>query len=295
MRIDGQTVLTGLVGGDIGRSPSPAMHNAAFEALGLNWAYLPLRVEPGCLKPALEGLRSSGFRGLNVTIPHKVEACGLVDEVRDDALVLGAVNTVSYEGDMMIGYNTDAEGLLRSLREAGADPAGPAFLIGAGGAARAAALALSRMGADSLHIFNRSRERAEELRGILKSKGIFDEIYIQEYEEAGARVLRECSCIVNSTPLDRDVPGELPVDYGMFTPGQVALDLGYLAHRSAFLREAEKRGAMAVNGRPMLLYQAAGSFRIWTGTEPPLAKMRRALEEELMSGRLCAGGRDGKA
>jgi shikimate dehydrogenase len=289
MTINGQTVLTGLVGGNIAGSPSPAMHNAAFEALGLNWVYLPLEVEPGRLEPALEGLRSTGFRGLNVTIPHKVEAFGLVDEARGDALVLGAVNTVSCEGGGMIGYNTDAEGLLRSLREAGAAPAGPVLMIGAGGAARAAALALSRLGADSLHILNRSRERAEELCRTLKSEGIFDEIYIQEYEEAGARVLRECSCVVNSTPLDRDAPGELPIDYGMFAPGQVALDLGYLAHRSAFLREAEKRGAMAVNGRPMLLYQAAEAFRIWTGEEPPLAKMRRALEEELMR------GRDGKA
>ena len=297
MEINGGTRLTGLIGSDIVNSPSPALHNAAYEALGMNWAYLPLRVRPGRLKRALEGLRDADFEGVNVTIPHKLEAAGLVDELRGDARALSTVNTVSFTETGTYGYNTDAAGLLRSLHEAGITSVTSVFMIGAGGAARAAALALSRLGAGTLHIFNRSPERAGEFMRLVKQAGVFDEIYIQEYNEIGARILADCSCVVNSTPLARSERGELPLDYGLFAAGQVVVDLGYLEDRSAFLREAEGRGALVLNGRPMLLYQAAEAFRVFTGLEPPIARMRQALEEELMDYRSrarSAGGRDGE-
>jgi shikimate dehydrogenase len=297
MEINGGTRLTGLIGSDIVDSPSPALHNAAYETLGMNWAYLPLRVGAGQLMDALEGLRAAGFVGVNVTIPHKLEAARLVDELRGDARVLNTVNTVHFAEAGIYGYNTDTEGLLRSMREAGVASVASVFMIGAGGAARAAALALSRLGARTLYIFNRNRERAGDFMNLVKREGIFDEIYIREYDEIGARILADCSCVVNSTPLARCERGELPLDYGLFGSGQVAVDLGYLEHRSAFLREAEGRGALAINGRPMLLYQAAEAFRVWTGTEPPVEGMRQALEEKLMdhcSRARSAGGRDGE-
>lgn len=298
MVIDGATILTGLVGSGISSSPSPAMFNAAYRELGINWAYLPLRVSPGRLEEALRGLRAADFAGVNVTIPHKVEAAGMADALRGEAGTLHSVNTLCFEESGTFGYNTDVAGLERSLREAGVDATGQVMIIGAGGAARAAAMALARMGATALHVFNRSRERAEEFGRLVKHEGIFDEVYVEEYSENGARVLAECSCVVNSTPLARDVPGELPVDYGGFRPGQAAVDLGYLEHRSAFLREAEGKGALAVNGRPMLLFQAAETFRIWTGAAAPISAMRLALEKGLMESRARirrAGGPDGEA
>jgi shikimate dehydrogenase len=297
MEINGGTRLTGLIGSDIVDSPSPALHNAAYKTLGMNWVYLPLRVRTGHLKEVLEGLRAADFMGVNVTIPHKLEAARLVDELRGDARLLRTVNAIRFAEAGTCGYNTDAEGLLRSLREAGIASVASVFMIGAGGAARAAALALSRLGARTLYIFNRSPERAGEFLQLVKREGLFDEIYIQEYDEIGARILADCSCVVNSTPLARCERGELPLDYGLFGSGQVAVDLGYLEHRSAFLREAEGQGALAINGRPMLLYQAAEAFRAWTGMEPPIEEMRQALEEELMDHRSrarSAGGRDGE-
>ncbi len=298
MTINGETILTGLIGSDIRRSPSPAMFNAAFRHLGMDWAYLPLRVAGDRLAEALPGLRAAGFSGVNVTIPHKLEAAALADVLEGDAARLRSVNTLRFEDGRTIGYNTDAAGLERSLREAGVDVSGPVLIVGAGGAARAAALALSRLGAGELHILNRSRPRAEEFERLVKHEGIFDETYVEEYGGIGARVLAECSCVVNSTPLARGMPGESPLDYGGFRPGQAAVDLGYLQYRSAFLRAAEERGALAINGRPMLLYQAAEAFRIWTGAEAPLPSMRLALEEELMERQARerrAGGRDGEA
>lgn len=297
MEINGSTRLTGLIGSDIVNSPSPALHNAAYESLGINWAYLPLRVRPGHLERALEGLRDADFAGVNVTIPHKLEAARLVDELRGDARALSTVNTISFTEAGMYGYNTDAAGLEQSLREAGIDSVTSVFMIGAGGAARAAALALSRLGAGTLHIFNRSLERAGEFERLVKQEGIFDEIYIQEYSEIGARTLADCSCVVNSTPLARSERGELPLDYELFASGQVVVDLGYLEHRSAFLKEAERQGALVLNGRSMLLYQAAEAFRVITGLEPPVERMRQALEEKLMDHRSrarSAGGLDGE-
>ncbi len=281
MPIDGSTVLTGLVAADPRFSPSPAMHNAAFLQSGLNWCYLPLRVKEGELAAALAGLRALSFRGVNVTIPHKLAAAELADELRGDALILGAVNALAFGPAGSIGYNTDALGLERALEEAGATDLESLFLIGAGGAARAAALAASRLGARILYVFNRSEERARELCRMVKRANLFDEIYVQEYNEVGARALAVCTCVINSTPLARSEAAELPLDYRLFREGQLAVDLDYRRPRSAFLDAAGARGARTVNGRGMLLFQAAESYRIWTGAEAPLEAMRRAMEEAL--------------
>jgi shikimate dehydrogenase len=282
MFIDGRTNLVGLIGGSLERSPSPAMHNVAFRALGLNWCYLPLRVEPECLEPALEGLLALDFRGVNVTIPHKLKAASLADRLEGEAHLIRSVNTLLFVGGEIIGYNTDVNGLLRSLREAEVHNADSVFLIGAGGAARAAALAMARMGAESIFIFNRSRSRADELANLLMEEGIYREVEVLPYDRSNSRALGECAMVVNSTPLSQERPEELPLDYEAFKFGQVVIDLNYVRHRSAFLKEAERRGSRVVNGRTMLLYQAAESFQLWTGEKAPIAAMRGALDEVLI-------------
>ncbi len=278
MLIDGNTELVGIIGYPIGYTLSPAMHNAAFRARGMNWLYVPLRVPPGKLGQALAGLRALGFRGANITIPHKLEAAGLLDALRGESGLLRAVNTVIVEDGGMIGCNTDVEGFFRFLEEEGIDARGSScLLIGAGGASRAVALALAGSGAAVLHVMNRTPRKAEELRELLKRASPMSEISIRTFDREGARVLGECDIIVNCTPLAEDDAAELPLDYGLFASGQMAVDLKYSRRRSAFLEEARSRGARTANGEGMLVHQAAASFRLWTGENPPLEEMRAAL------------------
>ena len=282
MRIDGGTELVGIIGYPIHYTLSPIMHNAAFRALRMNWLYLPLRVPPGKVASALDGLRSLGFRGANVTIPHKVEVAGFLDDLQGEAALLGAVNTVVKEGEILVGYNTDVAGLITSLHESKIEVAGtPALVIGAGGAARAVALALLREGVSRIYIMNRTAGRARELTDALKRETSHSDISERAFNYEGSKVLKECGLVVNCTPLAVDDESELPIDYGDFRGGQWAMDLNYASRDTAFLKGASLRGANTVSGEGMLLNQAAASFRLWTGKKPPVEEMRKALNEAI--------------
>ncbi|MDY6796780.1 MAG: shikimate dehydrogenase [Actinomycetota bacterium] len=286
MRIDGVSRLVGLVGYPIEHTLSPMIHNAAFDSLRLNWVYVPLRVHPGSLGPALEGLRWLDFSGVNVTIPHKVETVRFMDDLREEARILEAVNTVVKEGRDLIGYNTDVRGFTDFTFKRGIGLASvSALLIGAGGAARAVALALARGGASKIAIANRTPGRAEVLRSMLKGATGHSEISVEEFDESGLRVIRECDLVINCTPLAVEDAEEIPIHYDDFGDGQWAVDLNYSRRRTAFLEEACKRGASGANGEDMLLFQAAASFRLWTGMEPPLDDMREVFIETIKGDR----------
>lgn len=277
MEINGDTELTGILGYEISYTLSPAMHNAAFRHYGMNWVYLPLRVAPRDVASALRGLKSMGFRGFNVTIPHKLKVAELVDRLEGDAGILGAVNTVVLQEEGLIGHNTDAEGFRAFLWEKGIDVGGAAVMvIGAGGAARAVALAVAREGASLVMVANRTIEKAESLAEALKKAIHATEISVGSLDRAGLHEVGECSLVVNCTPLAGD--GDLPLDMEAVSPRAWVVDLKYGHHGSAFLREAGRRGAKTADGAGMLLHQAGISFRLWTGMEPPLQKMRAALE-----------------
>ncbi len=171
--IGGATHVAGIVGWPVEHSLSPAIHNAAFAAAGLDWAYVPLPVPPEGLSEALAGLAPLGFRGVNVTMPHKTETAELLEQLSEDARLLRAVNTIVVRGDVLEGHNTDAPGFGRFLRrDAGFDPAGAEVLIyGAGGAARACALALARAGAGRLTVAARDQARAAPLVSIVEAVG----------------------------------------------------------------------------------------------------------------------------
>ncbi len=281
-RIDGRTQLVGLIGYPIDYTLSPHVHNAAFQELGLNWVYVPLRVAPGKLGDAVRGLESLGFRGANVTIPHKVDIVLHLRRLEGDAELLGAVNTICLEEDGTVGHNTDVEGFARSLMEAGVEVEGrPALVIGAGGAARAVVLALSRMGAVRIYVANRTRQRAEEMVDRLKGVAGGTEISIRDFDREGLKVAGECGLVVNCTPLASEDAGEIPLDYSDFGNGSWAVDLNYYQESTAFLRAAAARGASTLNGEGMFIHQAALSFRVWTGLEAPLGAMRKALKERL--------------
>lgn len=277
MDIDGETQLVGIVGYGIAYTMSPAIHNAAFSSLGMNWVYVPLRVSPEDLGLALHGLCASGFRGFNVTVPHKVEAVRHMDTLDAPANLLEAVNTVVCEGGAMIAHNTDVEGFKSFLAEAGVPAAASSILlVGAGGAARAVALALAGEGAARIFVMNRSTQKAAELVDLLKRASPTTEISVRGFDLEGSRVLRECDIVVNCTPLASEEAGQLPLDYGRFSSGKWAIDLKYARGETAFLAEASSRGAKTADGEGMLLHQAAASFRLWTGKPAPLREMREA-------------------
>jgi shikimate dehydrogenase len=283
----------GIIGWPVGHSLSPRMHNAAFEALGLNYAYLPLPVAPAQVEPAIKGLAALGFAGANVTVPHKSAVLRWVDEVSPVAKAIGAANTLIVRPDgTILGDNTDAYGFMTDLMEQ-EWPGSPsrlrrALVIGAGGAARAVSYGLLHGGAE-VAVANRSFERAVDLcRAIGGALEAADppapgRIGAHRFPDDLARLAQGADLIVNATtlglhgsddplPWDPDVP---------FHAGQLVYDLAPLSARrghTPFLALAAAGGARVVGGLGMLVHQGARAFELWTGVKAPLEVMREALE-----------------
>ena len=268
--IRGSTRVVGVIGWPVEHSVSPPIHNAAFEALEMDWAYVPLPVPPGHVAEAVVGLRALGLAGANVTMPHKTECAGLLEDLSDDARRLRAVNTIVVGSASTFGHNTDAPGFERFLRQdAGFDPSGrQALVFGAGGAARACALALARSGLGSLAVAVRDPSRADPLLEAID--GLSTAVTVVGFEEADRT---RAELIVNATPLG--VHGEaLPLP--RLGPGVTAVDLLYRPAETPLVRSAKEAGALAFGGLGLLLHQAALSFELWTGRPPPLSVMSAA-------------------
>jgi shikimate dehydrogenase len=267
--ISGATRVTGIIGWPVGHSLSPAMHNAAFAALGLDWAYVAFPVAPERVREAVRGLAAAGVAGLNVTIPHKQAVLEDCSAVSDAVAAIGAANTLVPDGaGGWCADNTDALGFLRALDEAAplALDGASVLVIGAGGAARAVVFALRQRGA-RVRVANRTRAKAAVL-------GDPVEFSRAALEEAAS----QSSMVVNCTSLglhDDGVPDELPID--ALGPERVVVDVVYRPGGTAWLAAAEGRGARCVDGLGMLLHQGAAAFAQWTGQEPPIRVMREAL------------------
>jgi shikimate dehydrogenase len=267
--IDGGTRVAGIIGWPVEHSLSPAMHNAAFAALGLNWAYVAFPVPPDRVGEAIAGLAAAGCGGLNATIPHKVAALRAASAASEAAIAIGAANTLVPDGDG--GFradNTDAEGFLRALDEqAPLDLEGAeALVLGGGGAGRAVVHALRSRGA-VVRVANRTAARAAELGDPVPFAP-------RALDAAAGRA----ALVVNATSLGLeggDPPPELPL--AALGPGQVVADVVYRPGGTPWLAAAGGRGARTVDGLGMLLHQGAAAFAQWTGREPPLAVMRAAL------------------
>jgi shikimate dehydrogenase len=273
--IGGATRTVGVIGWPVEHSLSPAIHNAAFASLGLDWISVPLPVPPGAVGAALAGLAALGFAGANVTMPHKTEVAVLVDLRSDDAERLRAVNTVVVGADGLVGHNTDAPGFERFLRhDAGFEPPGrSAIVFGAGGAARAAALALARAGLADLTIALREPGRDAELRAALA--GFDTAIATVGFDEVLAR---RADLVVNATPLGmhEEVLPTVRMDAGV-----LVVDLLYHPAPTPLLVRARAAGASAFGGLGLLLHQAALSLELWTGTPAPLEAMSAAATAAL--------------
>lgn len=274
-RVRGSTRKVGVIGWPIEHTLSPVIHNAAFVALGMDWVYVPLPVATARLPAALDGLGALGFAGANVTMPHKTRAAELVPDLSHDARLLRAVNTIVVGTDGLAGHNTDALGFERFLREdTGFDPSGrAALLFGAGGGARACALALSRGGLAELSVAVREPSRGEDLRATLEGSGTaLRVVSIDDVSEVHAGL------IVNATPLG--VHGErLPLP--SLVPGVVGVDLLYRPSATPFQAEIREGGGSVFGGLGLLLHQAAISFELWSGQTPPLSVMSAAALGEL--------------
>ena len=254
---DAPTADFAVIGDPVAHSLSPQMHDAAYKALGLGYTYVAILVPPGEVAAALDHLRELGYRGVNVTVPHKQEAIGWCAHVGDFVDQVQAVNTIDVR--RRSGINTDANGFLATL--AGM-PVGTALMLGAGGSARALARALVRDGW-TLRIWNRTAEKATELAQLTGATAINDA------DPSGA------SLILNTT--SASLTGEpLPVKWDVAKPEAVAYDLAY--GDSPFLKEAQARGLATKNGLPMLVEQGALSLEWWTGVRAPRAAMLAAVE-----------------
>jgi shikimate dehydrogenase len=280
LRVSGATRTAGVIGWPVGESLSPVIHNAAFASLGLDWVYVPLPVRPGGLRDALAGLEALGFAAANVTMPHKTESAELIANLSEDAERLAAVNTVVVGKEGLVGHNTDAPGFERFLaRDAGFDPAGKrALLYGAGGAARACALALARGGLAELHAVVRDVARADGLSRAVEGSDTV--LRLVPFAEA-AETLVGPSLLVNATPLGAGGE-ELPLP--PLGADSLVVDLTYRPGPTPLQAAARAAGAPCFDGLGLLLHQAALSFELWTGRAAPFEVMSAAAREAIATG-----------
>jgi shikimate dehydrogenase len=275
--ISGKTRLLALIGHPVEHSLSPAMHNASFAAEGLDYVYVALDVRPEDLPAAVRGAVALGFRGFNVTMPHKRAMVPLVDDVDEAARVSEAVNTVVIEGARLRGYNTDGGGMVLACEEAGVELSGRrVLLLGAGGAAAAVALAFGGEGAVEMRVVNRSVRHALDLRAKLRGAGL-KRVEVYPYD-ALDEAARDAEVIVNATPLGMKDGDPLPIPPEYLDEGRTVCDAVYRPGReTALVFEARRRCVRVVTGQRMLLYQGVLAQRLWTGREPNVEVMNGAI------------------
>jgi len=269
MKITGRTRITGLFGYPVEHTLSPLMHNAAFEHLGLDYCYLPFSVHPGSLKNAVDAIRALNLAGVNVTIPHKESVIPYLDKVNEEALFIGAVNTIVNQEGTLIGHNTDGRGFMRSLSENNVSPENKKILItGAGGASRAIGYYLGQK-ADRLYLFDIDKIKLEKLASDLSK--IRDNISVLN----DVSKLSRFDILINATPLGLKTTDPVPFDVSVLSPHQTVCDLIY--KNTPLLSQAAQRGCKTIDGLGMLLWQGVFAFELWTRTSPPVEIMKTAL------------------
>ncbi|HML31337.1 shikimate dehydrogenase [Sporomusa sphaeroides] len=282
MNITATTQKVGLLGWPLSHSLSPAMHNAAFAASGLDYVYLPLAVPPELLSQAVTGVKALGFAGINVTIPHKIAVMDYLDEIDNSARLVGAVNTIVSKEGRLIGHNTDAGGYISSLKLAGVAVTGKhVVILGAGGAARAVAAGFITNHAASVAISARDLGKVE---GIVKLLPINTPVYGTGWDSRDfTAALSKADIVVNTTPLGMypNIASQPPLPWELLRPSAVISDLVYNPLTTAFMAEAVRRGHTVVGGEGMLAEQGALAFELWTGCSAPRDIMQQVLLSKL--------------
>ena len=274
--------LVGVFGDPVDGNPTGVMTEAGFAQAGLNWRYITMKVLPGDLDAAMAGLKAVNMRGVNLTMPHKINVLKHMDELSEAARVIGAVNTVVRREDgTLFGENTDGKGFVQSLKEAGVTIAGASIcLLGAGGAARSIGVECALAGAAKITVINRNRDRGEDLARIIRENTAADACFIPW--EGAARVPDGTDILVNATCVGLHPHGDQcpNVDFDTVQPGMTACDVIFNPVNTPFLTNAAKRGAKTIDGLGMLVNQGAINYRLWTGQEAPRDVMYAQLKAE---------------
>lgn len=267
MPITAKTKICGIIGDPVEHSISPPIHNSAFNALGLDFVYVAFPVKD--VKKAADGIRALDIRGVNVTLPHKIEIMKYIDSIDPLAGKIGAVNTIHNKNGKLHGYNTDAKGALDALVNNGVEVKGKNIVVlGAGGASRAICFILSKYG--SVTILNRTEEKAKKIASAIGAE------WMKLSKENILKSLKDADVLVNATRvgLEKD---ETLVTSSMLNPGIAVFDAVY--PETSLIKEARKAGCKAIDGVDMVVYQAVDCFELWTGKKAPLGIMRKKADE----------------
>jgi len=279
--ISTDTRIVGIFGDPANGSLSPAMHNAAFAHLGLDWAYLPFNIDAEHLPAAVKAIRIFSWRGVNVTMPHKAAVIPHLDKIDERAARINSVNTIVNDGGCLTGHSTDGEGFLRALLDNDTDVNGANVrLIGTGGAARAVADAIAKAGASSITVFGRNETAGLKVCAISNAAAGKHICEFKRISDRSNKDTPDADIFVNATPLGKqELDDDLTFLVNELKPTAVAVDLSTVPPLSAFLVAAQLRGCKTANGLGMLVHQGSISFEMWTGRPAPLDVMRKAVGE----------------
>jgi shikimate dehydrogenase len=271
---------TGVFGFPVDENPGIVMYEAGYQAVGLNWRFQSFEVRPENLEAALAGMRAMQFEGLNLTIPHKIEAIKYMDELTPSARLIGAINTVIRREDRLIGENTDGKGFVIGMQKSGVSLEGKSLVVlGAGGASRAICVECALAGASSLTIINRTQSKGMELADMI---GQNTECASDFIEWKSGVPIPPCDILINATNIGLYPDTNKPdIDYADIRQGMIVQDIIPNPAQTPFLREAKKRGARTFDGLQMLVYQGILAAKAWSGKELPSDVMIRALREVL--------------
>jgi shikimate dehydrogenase len=272
------TKLLGLIGHPIKQTYSPLIHNVASELLGLEYIYLPFDVPSSALRNAIKGMVALGIKGFNVTVPHKESILGYMNNLSEEASIIGSVNTIVNDMGKLVGYNTDAAGITETLLPFKEKLMGnEVTVIGSGGSARSVIYVLIRyIKPSKINLINRTEQRAETIRSYFNEKMKYENFKVYElFPPEVFDVLKNSAAIINATSVGMfpEVDDSIITQPNVFVKGQVVFDLIYNPTKTEFLKLAESEGAIAVNGLKTLVYQAAKSFELWTNHPMPIDKI----------------------
>ena len=274
--------LTGVFGDPVDDNPTGVVEEAAYEACGLNYRYLVIKVLPEDLETAMKSVRAFGMKGINLTMPHKIRVIPYLDELSEAASIIGAVNTVINKDGKLIGENSDGKGFVQSLKDDGVTMEGKTItLLGAGGAARAIAVESALAGAVKINIVNRSENHGKSLAALINDKTKAEAAFIPW--ESGLAIPQDTDILINGTPigLRPDDNSRPDIDYDTVLPSMHVCDVVFCPEYTLFLNAAQEKGAQIHTGLGMLVRQGAINFTLWTDLEAPLDVMRDALRKEL--------------
>ncbi|MCW3994564.1 MAG: shikimate dehydrogenase [Candidatus Bathyarchaeota archaeon] len=282
MIVTGKTRVCGVIGDPIEHTLSPIIHNAAFEALNLDYVFLAFKVKSAWVEAAVNGMRALNLRGLNVTMPHKSAVMNYLDRIDLSAQIVNSVNTILNKENLLFGFNTDGIGALKALKENGVELKGrKILLLGAGGAARAIAYTLAKE-ADELAVLNRTVKQAEGLAKLLE-KSLSKKVVAGSLKPSDIqRNLQDSDILVNATSVGMSPNAEeSPVPPKLLRSNLAVMDIVYNPVETKLAQDAKAAGAKVVSGVDMLIHQGAASFEIWTGKSAPIEVMRKVALKHL--------------